>query len=193
MATLVAYGNSQARRRISCRCGLHHSHSDAGSLTHWAKPGINLCPHRDNTGSLTLGHTFFFLIFLELHPWHMEVPRLGVKSELHLPAYTTATIMPDLNHVCDLHHSSQQYRLLNPLSKARDQTHILMDTRQVCYRWATMGTPRGWVFIGVQMPTTQSTQQMLDECRSLSSTCIPLSETSLSYVSFFQCLSKYSP
>ena len=25
------------------------------------------------------------------HPWHMEVPRLGVKSELQLPAYTTAT------------------------------------------------------------------------------------------------------
>ena len=31
----------------------------------------------------------------------MEVPALGVKSELQLPAYTTAT--PDLNHVCDLH------------------------------------------------------------------------------------------
>ena len=30
-------------------------------------------------------------VFLGLHPWHMEVPRLGVKSELQLPAYTTAT------------------------------------------------------------------------------------------------------
>ena len=26
---------------------------------------------------------FFFFGFLEPHPWHMEVPRLGVKSELH--------------------------------------------------------------------------------------------------------------
>ena len=33
------------------------------------------------------------VFFLELHPQHMEVPRLGVKSELQLPAYTTATAM----------------------------------------------------------------------------------------------------
>ena len=39
---------------------------------------------RDDSTSL-----FYFYIFLE--PRHMEVPRLGVKSELHLPAYTTAT------------------------------------------------------------------------------------------------------
>ena len=25
---------------------------------------------------------FFFLVFLGLHPWHVDVPRLGVKSEL---------------------------------------------------------------------------------------------------------------
>ena len=31
-----------------------------------------------------------FLVFLGPHPQHMEVPRLGVKSELQLPAYTTA-------------------------------------------------------------------------------------------------------
>ena len=24
---------------------------------------------------------FFFLVFLGPHPWHMEVPRLGVESE----------------------------------------------------------------------------------------------------------------
>ena len=29
------------------------------------------------------------------HPGHMEVPRLGVKSYLQLPAYDTATAMPD--------------------------------------------------------------------------------------------------
>ena len=58
----------------------------------------------------------------------MEVPGLGVKWELHLPAYTTAIAKPDLNHICDLHHSLLQCWTLNPLSKARDQTHILMDT-----------------------------------------------------------------
>ena len=41
-----------------------------------------------------------------------------------------------------LHHSSWQHRILNPLSKARNQTHVLKDTSPVCYRWATMGTPQ---------------------------------------------------
>ena len=61
----------------------------------------------------------FFFFFLGLYPWHMEVPRLGFKSELQLPAYTTARTQ-DPNHVCDLHHSSQQCQVLNPLSEARD-------------------------------------------------------------------------
>ena len=39
---------------------------------------------------------------------HVEVPRLGVGSELQLLAYATATAMPDLSRVCDLH---QQKRL----------------------------------------------------------------------------------
>ena len=33
--------------------------------------------------------TYFF--FLESHLWHIGLPRLGAKSELQLPAYTTAT------------------------------------------------------------------------------------------------------
>ena len=50
----------------------------------------------------------------------MEVPRLRVKSELQLLAYIIAVW--DLSHVCDLHHSSQQHRILYPLSEARGQT-----------------------------------------------------------------------
>ena len=53
----------------------------------------------------------------------MEIPRLGVEQ---LPAYIIATPMPDPSCICDLHHSSLQRRILNPLSKARDRTHILM-------------------------------------------------------------------
>ena len=37
----------------------------------------------------------FFCLFLGLHPWHMEVPRLGVQSELQPLAYATATAMQD--------------------------------------------------------------------------------------------------
>ena len=61
----------------------------------------------------------------------MEVPGLGVKSELQLLAYATATIMPDLSHIWDLPHSLWQYRILNQVSKVRNQTRILMDTSWV--------------------------------------------------------------
>ena len=44
---------------------------------------------------------FFFwsFIFLELHPRHMEFPRLGVKLELLLLAYATAKATPDPSRV----------------------------------------------------------------------------------------------
>ena len=84
---------------------------------------------------------FFFFIFLGPHLWHMEVPRLGVEQELQPTAYTTVTAMSDLSCLCNLHHSSWQHWILNPLSEVRDQTRILMDSSRVCYHWATMGTP----------------------------------------------------
>ena len=58
----------------------------------------------------------------------MEVPRLGVKLELELLAYTTAKTMQDLSPICDLYHSLQKCQILNPLHEAKDQTLILMDT-----------------------------------------------------------------
>ena len=60
----------------------------------------------------------------------MEVPRLGVKLELQLPAYATATAMQDPSWVCDLHQSSQQRQILNLLSRARDPTSILTNASQ---------------------------------------------------------------
>ena len=71
----------------------------------------------------------------------MEVPRLGIESELQLPAYTTATAMPDQSHVCGLNHSSQQRRILNSLSKTRDGTRSLMVLSRIHFCCATMGTP----------------------------------------------------
>lgn len=58
----------------------------------------------------------------------MEIPRLETESELQLPAYTTAIATWDPSDIWDLHHSSWQRPILNPLSEARDQTCILMDT-----------------------------------------------------------------
>ena len=64
--------------------------------------------------------SFFFLVFLGPHLRRMEVPRLGVELELQLPAYSTTTATRDLSHVFDLHHSSRQQWILNPLGEARD-------------------------------------------------------------------------
>ena len=61
----------------------------------------------------------------------MEVPREGVESELQLPAYTMATAMLDPSRTWNPHRSMRQCWILNPLIKARDQTHILLDTSQV--------------------------------------------------------------
>ena len=64
---------------------------------------------------------FIFILFLAPQSWHMEVPRLGVKLELQLLAYTTvmATAMLDPSHISDLHYSSWQCWILKPLSEAR--------------------------------------------------------------------------
>ena len=64
---------------------------------------------------------FFSFSFLGPHMQHKEVPRLGVES-------AAAMAMPDPRHVFDLHHSSWQRWIPNPLIEARDQTCILMET-----------------------------------------------------------------
>ena len=85
---------------------------------------------------------FSFFFFLGPHLQLMEVPGLEVKSQLQLLAYTTATATQDPNHICDLHHSSPQRWILNPLREARDRTRIFMDTSQILSPWAMTGTPR---------------------------------------------------
>ena len=65
---------------------------------------------------------FGLFVFLGPHPSHMEVPRQGVESEPQLPASTTATARQDPSCICDLHPSSWQCRILNPLSEAWDRT-----------------------------------------------------------------------
>ena len=87
------------------------------------------------------GFFLFLFLFLGPHLWHMKVPRLGAEPELQLLTYTTATATQDPSRICDLHHSSQQRQILNPLSKARDRTLNLMVPNQICFCYATTGTP----------------------------------------------------
>ena len=50
----------------------------------------------------------------------LDVPRLGVESELQLLAYTTATATQNPSCIFELHHSSLQCQICNPLNGARD-------------------------------------------------------------------------
>ena len=70
-------------------------------------------------------------IIFSMHLQHMEVPSLGIESELLLVAYTTATATRDLSQICGLHHSEWKHQILNSLNEGGDQTHILVDTSQV--------------------------------------------------------------
>ena len=71
-------------------------------------------------------YLFFCFIYLFTFAFSRAPPRLGAKQELQLQAYTRPTAMRDSSRVWDLHHSSRQRRILNPLSKAKDQTCNLM-------------------------------------------------------------------
>ena len=70
----------------------------------------------------------------------MEVPRLGVESELQLPPYATAIATQDSSLICDLHHSSWQRQIPDPLSEDRDQTCVLTGTSWVCFHCTTTGS-----------------------------------------------------
>ena len=111
-------------------------------------PSMNTSCERSAKSSIIIWLTNFFLRwivhFISFHFISVFLgphPRLGIELELQVPAYTTATATRDLSHVCGLDHSSWQPRILNPLIEARDRTQILIDTNQVRYCWAMMGTP----------------------------------------------------
>ena len=69
---------------------------------------------------------FFFLLFL----WAAPAAYGGSQARGLIGAVATslarATATQDPSRVCDLHNSSQQRRILNPLSKGRDRTRNLM-------------------------------------------------------------------
>ena len=86
----------------------------------------------------------------------MEIPRLGVESGLQPLAYATAIATQDLRRSCDLHHSSRQRQILNPLSEARDRTHNLMVPSRINFCCATTGTPRNLLNYVAPGPNTNA-------------------------------------
>ena len=82
-------------------------------------------------------YTYLFFLFLSFFFFRAALTayggsRLEVRSELQPLAYVTATALQDPNHVYNLHHTLWHRQILNPPNKARDQTHILMDTMSGC-------------------------------------------------------------
>ena len=108
----------------------HHHVSDdlVGLLPHSLQ---SLSSRISNSGGLGGGlrMIFFFLFTATPMAYESSLARGQVKA--------IAT---------GLCHRLWQHQILNPLSRVRDQTHILTDTSQVCYPWATMGTPFCSVF-----------------------------------------------
>ena len=65
----------------------------------------------------------------------------GSQAGGRFGATAAATAPPDSSPICNLHHSSWQDRILNPLSEAMDRTRNLMVPSWIRFRCARMGTP----------------------------------------------------
>ena len=72
-----------------------------GSANDWLSTLANSC-------------CLFIFAFLGPHPWHMDLPRLGVKLKLQPPAYATATATWGPSCIC-----SRQHWIVNPRLKPR--------------------------------------------------------------------------
>ena len=84
-----------------------------------------------------------FFCFLGLHPGHMEVWNSQARGRFGATAASNVRSEPCLRPI----HSSQQCRIPDSMSKARDRTHILIDTNWICFHCATMGTPIFFQFL----------------------------------------------
>ena len=69
----------------------------------------------------------------------MEVPRRGVE----LLAYATARAASDPSHICGLHRSSWQRRIIDPLSGAGDGARGLVVPGWIRFHCAMSGTLEG--------------------------------------------------
>ena len=88
--------------------------------------------------------SLFFLLFFFFRATPTAYGSSQAKGRIGAVAASLhhSTTMWDPSHICDLHHSSQQCRIPDPLSKARDQTGILMDASRVPLHCTTTGTPK---------------------------------------------------
>ena len=101
----------------------------------------------------------------------MEISKPGVRLELQLLAYTTATATPDLSCICNLCCSLRQRLILNPLNKAKDQTCILMDTSQILSHNGNSRTTPIFKLSGSCAPVKTKQNKLLGVVRPLVRIC----------------------
>ena len=106
---------------------------------------------------------YLFFAFIRQHLHHMEASRLGAESELQLPVYTTAVATWDPSHICNLHYSSQQRQILNPLSEAKDPICNLMVPSRIHFCCTTTRTaePPNYKFAGTFFFSSKTTKSWL--------------------------------
>ena len=76
-ATYMAYGSSQARGQIgTAAAGLHHSHSNAGSLTQYQSDSLPLSRNRNST-EFVFNPLFISALFIHQSLAHLFIPALN--------------------------------------------------------------------------------------------------------------------
>ena len=104
---------------------------------------VSIFRHKAGMNAFVQVSFFFFLSFVF---FRAASGKYGGSQARGLIEATAAGLhhshtTPDLSRVCDLHHSSWQRQVLNPLSEARDQTHNLVVPSRIRFHCATTGTP----------------------------------------------------
>ena len=96
-----------------------------------------------NIGSMLFDFSFFFFFSFLFRATRSAFGESQARGLIRATAagYTTAIATPDLSHVCDLHHSSQQRRILTPLSEARNQIQNLMFPSWIHVQCVRTGIP----------------------------------------------------
>ena len=84
---------------------------------------------------------FFSFFFRFLGATHAAYGDSQARGRIRAGATATATAIQDSSSVSDLHHSSWQHRILNPLSEARDWTLNLTVPSQIHFHCAMTATP----------------------------------------------------
>ena len=94
----------------------------------------------------------------------VEIPRLGVESELQLPAYATATAMQDPSRVYDVHHSSQQQVIQATSDVPMPQQHMIQATSATYTTAHNSRSLTHWARPGIQPATSWFLVRFINHC-----------------------------